>query len=145
MSPRMYGQALSTLLSLGLILGCQSHGVVSDQTLVSICDVRDDAKSFVGKSVRIRADYVTDNAFYSFFVDESCRAKRNSLSMENRKLYETGDPSVIQLVRAGSSKCAGQASVCPVSARVDIEGTVVEDGDGGIGLNATRVYSYEWN
>lgn len=143
------GNFISFVLScLALVVsGCQhqSHNKISmTMPSTSICEIVDSYPSYAEKRVRLNAEYVTDNSFYSYFVDKGCRSKENKLSMENKRLYESDRTSVIEFVRAGRTRCAQKSTVCPVSAMVDIEGIIVRSDDGSLGIDVLQVRSYRY-
>jgi len=104
---------------------------------VTICQIRADPAKYFGKKVVLSATYLTDSAFYSYLIDNTCDGKK---ILD----WESNDPSASQTVKEFDeiveTKCASE---CAFESAVLVEGTVFENAKGRPSLRTSNVIHYE--
>jgi len=107
---------------------------------VTVCQVRASPSSYLGKNVRIRATYKTDNMFYAALGSPECKRSPKTINVAH-PAHTKGDESVRLFFSRERASCTNQ-TVCPVVFSVDVE-VLIKQTAGELEAEFKHVYSAE--
>ncbi|WP_201313068.1 hypothetical protein [Dyella sp. EPa41] len=116
----------------------------TDAPVETICAVRGHPNAYVGKVVRLKAVYKSDEMYYSALFDETCD-KQKTLDVEH-PLRTHGDQSVVAFFHEVSDRCKKkQQVVCPTKVDLDVDVLIRKKQDGGSIAEFMHIRSYTFS
>lgn len=107
----------------------------------SLCEVREHQEELFGKTIRIRAIYVTDTFTFSDLRDASCRGGTIGYVVLNKEMYASSDETLRNMINYQNKQCAGSV-MCSFTAKIDAEIILTMDSASNrVGAVIKHVYS----
>ena len=118
-----------------LLAGCAGNlhsTTLEERAPISVCDVTSNSAHYIGKPLKLRANYSSDHQHGEVFWDSSCSGKvtHGGYEIKNR------DPSVDAFYDSDSKNCKNSLA-CPAKPQVVVAGTIKSDVD-GLYINITK-------
>ena len=110
----------------------------------TVCTIRSNPPNFIRKKVLLHVHYVTDNAYVMFITDEPSGKPKCVLQIQSVSLMNA--PSVKTFFKAGDDICRHkkQPVVCPLTANLEVEATIVSGADGLPLVTFEKVIRYKY-
>ncbi|MCA1714433.1 MAG: hypothetical protein LC715_04695 [Gammaproteobacteria bacterium] len=127
--------------------GCSAQHVkevsgTQESSAVSICSLSSAPEKFIGKAVRLKALYKTDNAHYEYLIEHGCAGK--TLNIGNIDVDQSA--SVKGFYDSSNSVCAKRHEkyICVLEADLDVTAKVVMLQSGKPGVDLLEVHDFSF-